>query len=132
MSQEISEKKDGKIPFYKMDLVFTIVERGLGDKLAKMMKSNDVLMNYVCPGRGTATSGILEIMGIGATEKDVMISFVRCDRTKDIISKLCESMNFSKPGTGISFSVPLESIIGTRALKLISEGQLAGGEVSNG
>lgn len=118
--------------YESMDIVFTIVPRGIGDKVIKFVMEMGVGFSIVTLGCGTATSTILDILGLGATEKDIVLSFVKSDKSQKIIDNIIEKLNFDKPGTGISFSVPLQSIAGARVLRFLqtdSENKLhEGGE----
>lgn len=104
----------------KMDVVFTVVQRGLGEEVIEVTKSNGVFVSLICPGRGTATSSILEMFGLGATEKDVILSFVKTDETHKVITAISEQMEFAKPGGGIAFAVPLQSIAGIKVLQYLT------------
>lgn len=116
-----------------MDLVFTILQRGLGDKVIRTAQELGVGFSVVCLGCGTATSSILDILGLGATEKDIVISFVKSDMSKQVIDGIIEKLDFEKPGSGISFSVPMESVAGARSLRFLQTGPndlSKGGEIS--
>ena len=108
---------DSNLPIYeKMDLVFIIVPHGLAEKVTATTQENGVPINLVCPGRGTATSGILEMFGLGATDKDVILSFVRSARVSELLKNLSDELDFDRPGNGVAFSVPFQSVAGSRAL----------------
>lgn len=102
--------------YEKMDLVLVVVPRGLAEEVTALTQENGVPVNLVCPGRGTATSGILEMFGLGATDKDVILSFVRSAHVAELLKILSEKLAFDRPGNGIAFSVPFQSIAGSRAL----------------
>ena len=120
-----------KKQFDKMDLVFTVLPRGLGDKIAEITKEQAVFVNFICPGRGTATTSILDMFGIGATEKDVVLSFVKSETTANVLEKISDKMEFQKPGTGIAFAVPLQSVAGAKVLQYFTTAS-SGEEQSNG
>lgn len=103
-----------------MDVIFTVVQRGLGEEVIEVTKNNGVFVNLICPGRGTATSSILEMFGLGATEKDVILSFVKTDETHRVITAISEQMEFAKPGGGIAFAVPLQSVAGIKVLQYLT------------
>ena len=120
-----------KKQFDKTDLVVTVLLRGLGDKIAEITKEQGVFVNFICPGRGTATTSILDMFGIGATEKDVVLSFVKYEPTANVLEKISEKMEFQKPGTGIAFAVPLQSVAGAKVLQYFTTAA-SGEEQSNG
>ena len=118
MSQ--NERVESICSTQRLDLVFTIVSRGKGETVLDVLRENKILQNTICQGRGTAPSSILEMLGLGATEKDIVLSFVKKEKSGDIIKKISEKLVFSKPGNGISFTVPLQSVAGIATFKFIT------------
>ena len=55
-------------------LIVSIVERGQGAALEKLYRKNYVTLHLQCAGRGTATSEIMDILGLGSSEKDLVLS----------------------------------------------------------
>lgn len=120
MNPENNPASPGNRNFERMDLVFTIVSRGLGDKVTEITEKNGVPVNLCCSGRGTATSGILEMFGLGATDKDVIISFVKSKAVPALFDVISKELDFQKPGNGIAFSVPFQSVAGSKALHYLT------------
>ena len=104
----------------KLDVIFSVVQRGLGEEVIHVTKSRGVYVNLICPGRGTATSSILEMFGLGATEKDIILSFVKTDETHEVITAISKKLEFDKPGGGIAFAVPVQSIAGIKVLQYLT------------
>ena len=50
-------------------LMVTIVHRGKGDTVAKQFGKDHVGTHYVCHGFGTASSEMMDYLGIGEPEK---------------------------------------------------------------
>ena len=104
----------------KLDIIFSVVQRSLGEEVIHVTKSRGVYVNLICPGRGTATSSILEMFGLGATEKDIILSFVKTDETHEVITAISKKLEFDKPGGGIAFAVPVQSIAGIKVLQYLT------------
>lgn len=104
----------------KLDIIFSVVQRGLCEEVIHVTKSRGVYVNLICPGRGTATSSILEMFGLGATEKDIILSFVKTDETHEVITAISKKLEFDKPGGGIAFAVPVQSIAGIKVLQYLT------------
>ena len=51
-----------------MAVIMSIVERGSGNKLMKLYTQNLVFTHIRCEGTGTATSEIMDILGLGSSE----------------------------------------------------------------
>ena len=114
----------------KLDIIFSVVQRGLGEEVIHVTKSRGVYVNLICPGRGTATSSILEMFGLGATEKDVILSFVKTDETHEVITAISKKLEFDKPGGGIAFAVPVQSIAGIKVLQYLTTASAEEGSTS--
>lgn len=99
-------------------LLTTIVARGKGDKVVAMFNQKEIMFNLIILGEGTADSEILDYLGIGEIDKDVVLSIVSEEKIEDVIEELREKMQFNLPGKGIAFTVPLSSIA-ARMLKHI-------------
>ena len=104
----------------RMDLIVTIVSRGKGEAVLDVLRDSHILQNTICHGHGTAPSSILEVLGLGATDKDIILSFVKAENSKKLIQGISKKMEFSKPGHGIAFTVPLESIAGIMSFKFLT------------
>lgn len=102
--------------YSKMEVLFTIVQRGLGERVVEIAGRHGAPVNTIQPGKGTATTEILEMFGIGATEKDIVLSFIPFEKVHDAVHAIANEMEFSRLGTGISFSVPMQSVAGAKVL----------------
>ena len=118
MSQ--NERIDTICSTQRLDLVFTIVSRGKGETVLDVFRENKILQNVICHGHGTAPSSILEVLGLGATDKDIILSFVKAENSKKILAEISKKLDFSKPGHGIAFTVPLESVAGIMSFKFLT------------
>jgi len=101
-------------------LMVTIIDRGKGEKVADICKENNVSFNFICLGRGTANSEILEYFGLGDTEKDIVMSSVPEDRATSIVRELSKKLQLNKPGNGIVFTIPISSVAGVVTLQLLT------------
>lgn len=104
----------------KIDVVFTVVSKGKGENVVDITRENGALVNMICHGRGTAPSSILEMLGLGATEKEVVLSFVKDEKSAEMLEKISKGLEFAKPGHGIAFTVPLQSVAGIMAFKFLT------------
>ena len=66
-------------------MLFSIIQRGKGVQYIKMLKDKGLFLNYQCVGEGTASSEMMDILGLGNNDKDIMLSF----GTFGAIDKLC-------------------------------------------
>ena len=97
-------------PQSNMKLLVTIVDRGKGEGIATICNECDLYFNFLCLGQGTATSEILDLLGLGTTDKDVVISLLPGSQVKPMLEAVGERMKLKHPGKGIAFSIPITGI----------------------
>ncbi len=93
-------------------MVVTIVDRGKCEKIVTVCQEEGVPIHLVSLGHGTARSEMLDLLGLGETKKDTVISFVPEYSVCPLLERLAERMSMRYPGKGISFAVPLSSVSG--------------------
>lgn len=93
-----------------MAVIMSIVERGSGNKLNKLYRENQVFVNLRCEGAGTATSEIMDILGLGSSEKDILISTAAASAASALLDRLDDELRGAVPGRGIAFSLPLTAV----------------------
>lgn len=93
-------------------MVITIVDRGKSDKVVSLCKEMKAPIHLVSLGHGTARSEMLDLLGVGETKKDTVISFVPEFQVCSLLEHLAVRMKMRYPGKGISFAVPLSSLSG--------------------
>ncbi|MES9144007.1 hypothetical protein ABEP44_12820 [Cutibacterium acnes] len=101
-------------------LIVAIVDRGKSEKITKIYKDNNITFQFICLGKGTANSEILDYLGLGETEKDVVLGTVIEEKVQHILQILTNEMQFNKPGNGIAFTIPITSVGGPITLQFIS------------
>lgn len=93
-----------------MNLIVTIVERGTGAAMIRLYTQNRVFLHCQCPGRGTATSEIMDILGLGSSEKDVVLSYTTAPAARQLLYKLDNDLRGSVNTSGIVFDIPLTGL----------------------
>lgn len=94
----------------RMTLIMSIVERGCGAKLHKLYRENQVFISLRCEGSGTATSEIMDILGLGSSEKDILISTAPVSTARTLLERLDDDLRGAVPGRGIAFTIPLAAV----------------------
>lgn len=91
-------------------LIVSIVERGKGVAMQRLYGQRQVFLHLQCAGRGTATSEILDILGLGSSEKDVVFSFASAPSAHRLLRDLDSDLRGSVGTSGIVFSLPLTGL----------------------
>lgn len=90
-----------------MSLLGIICDREKMQKLLAALEGHRAFFSLALLGRGTATSRILNYLGIGHAEKGVLFSFMPWCIAHEALHKLNETLEFKKPGHGIGFLLPI-------------------------
>ncbi len=107
-------------PAVHLKLLATIVDRGKGQSVADLMKKEGALFHTIMLGKGTARKAVLNYLGLGETEKDVVVSTIPVDGGLHALRKLMQAMRLDAPGRGIAFTIPLSSVGGSKTLSYLS------------
>ena len=114
------KKTENNLSVSKLKLLITVVDRRKGEFYADLIQSFDVNMQMMCFGHGTAKAEMLQLLGLGGTEKTVIFSVIREDRVNDALTELSEKFSTIKNGKGIAFTVPMSSVIGVAIYGFLS------------
>lgn len=104
-------------------LMTTIVDRKIVNKYLDLYQENDLNVNFLSLGFGTAASDILDYLGLESTEKAVSFAVLEEDKWKTVKKQLEKKLKIDAPGGGIAFVIPLSSIGGKKALQFLLESQ---------
>ena len=103
----------------KLKLILTVVDRAKGEFYLDVLSQFDVNFQMVTGGMGTATSDILDMLGLNI-HKAVLMSVVREDRVEPIMKCLEEKFETIRNGKGIAIAVPLSGVIGVNMYQFLS------------
>ena len=111
----------------KLKLLFTVVDRNKGEFYLDVISQFSVNCQLILPGMGTASSDIVELLGLNL-HKAVVLSVVREDLVDTIMTTLEDKFSTIRNGKGISFAVPLSSVIGVNMYQFLSDNRMKKGE----
>ena len=106
---------DGK----KLKLTFLITERSLGNKINKYLKEKGFVNYFLFYAKGSASSTILEYLGVGETEKEVII-YPSNEKDASLIMNYIKESEYIK--NTIIFKVPVKGISSMKSLEYFLEG----------
>ena len=104
----------------KLKLLFTVVDRNKAEFYLDVISQFDVNCQLVTAGMGTARTELVELLGLNL-HKAVILSIVREDRADEIMNCLEDKFTAIRKGKGISFAVPLSSVIGVNLYQFLSD-----------
>jgi len=94
----------------RIKIIFAITRRGTGTAVVDYFKQNQLHYDFICHGMGTATSDILDYLGLESTEKDFIIALAPAIKIPHVLNGLAADFHLQKAGNGIAFTVPLSSV----------------------
>jgi hypothetical protein len=97
-----------KLPVMKM--LFLIVDWGKIKVISSVFEQENVRFHFISKGRGTASSEILDLLGIGASDKAVIICLEQEIMVPVLLKEVRKKLGFHSPGAGIAFTTPLSGI----------------------
>ncbi len=104
-------------------LMVTIVERSKLTAFLSFYRERQVPVQLISLALGTASSDMLNYLGLERSDKCVFMSFVTGEKWEELRRGLRRELRIDVPGTGIAFIVPLSSVGGRRELQFLTEHQ---------
>ncbi|MBQ7797365.1 MAG: P-II family nitrogen regulator [Lachnospiraceae bacterium] len=106
-----------------LNLMTTIVDRKDLNRYMEVYQNNDLHVTFLALGYGTASNEILDYLGLESNQKAVAFSIVEAGSWLTVKKQFEKKLKIDAPGGGISFTVPLSSIGGMKALQFLAEKQ---------
>ena len=95
-------------PSYQM-LVLIATHR-LADQAAEMFANCDLPVQYRLNGEGTASSDIMDTLGLGSVDKGILISTVPRSFGNTMLAMLHSQLRLDAVNSGIAFTLPLSGV----------------------
>lgn len=105
-------------------ILFLIAPPKLSAKAEDIFKKEHIPIQYHIRARGTATSEIMDTLGLGGVEKDITISMMSKTFADEMLTKLKKKLHLGMPNSGIAFTVTMSAGSGGM-IKLIEETESA-------
>lgn len=100
-----------KNPF---ELLFVIVNDGLGSKVLSKAKEKGITGGTILYGKGTVSNPILNFFSLYDEKKEIVLMGSNHQIADDVIHHLDKVFHFKKPNHGIAFSIHTCDILGSR------------------
>lgn len=109
--------------------IVAFVERGQGKNVAKEFRTGGIDAILQCMGRGTASSELLDVLGFGTSEREVVIGLASTKCIENMIYRLHTELRGRMDAHGIIFDLPLTGLNSRIATVLLHDEQ---GDMGNG
>ena len=103
-----------------LKLLVTIVGRNKAEFYMDLLQSMEINVQMALSGYGTASTDMLQLLGLSNSDKSVILSVVREDRARETLTLLGEKFKTVRGGKGIAYTIPLTSLIGVANYRFLS------------
>ena len=93
-----------------LKLLFFIIEWNQAHIITDVFVEEKVRFHFISKGLGTASSEILDLLGIGAGDKAVVICLEQAVGISVLMQEVRKKLRRNGPNAGIAFTVPLSAI----------------------
>ncbi len=100
----------------ELELIYAIVNFGMGSKITKFAKHNGILGGTILLGKGTVKNRILEFLDLNDIRKEIVLMIAEKQTAYDVLEKLNKEFHFYKPNHGIAFCIHISKLLGARFL----------------
>ena len=95
---------------FDLRLMFFIVDWNKVKVITSVFEEKKVVFHFLSKGKGTASSEILDLLGIGAADKAVIFCLELPETVPVLLDEVRKKLGFRSYGAGIAFTVPLSGI----------------------
>lgn len=107
-------------------LLIAIVDRGKRKRVRKVLEKHGVHFSLNFMGMGTARTDLLQYLGIGERERDIVMAAVPGGRLMEVLGAIAADLKIRKQGNGILFALTLTSVAGRATLDILRGDQSPG------
>lgn len=122
-----NDTKQTHSDLHRLYLLFTVVNRKKTEFYMDFIQTNyEVNMQLSLAGTGTASTELLNVLGLTDSEKGVIISVIRDEQAMPALRGLEEKFATIKNGKGIAYTVPVSSTVGVAIYQFLANLQPKG------
>lgn len=104
----------------KLKLLITVVNRGKTEFFMDLLSGFEVNFQTCVSAQGTAGSETLRLLGLANSDKSVIFSVIKEDKSEEILQVIKRKFDTVRGGKGIAFTVPLSSVVGVAIYRFLS------------
>ena len=86
-------------------MLFLIATPKLVNKATGLFKEGNVPMQYLFHAQGTATSDVMDMLGLDGVDKNILMSMMPREAAVEMLKKLRKKLHLGMPNTGIGFTL---------------------------
>ncbi len=82
----------------------------LAEKAAKMLQKEGLPVQYRLNAQGTASSEVMDMLGLGSIDKCILLSMVSKPVAKNMLRQLHGGLRLDTVNSGIAFTIPINGV----------------------
>jgi len=86
--------------------IYTIVDHGLGEKIALRTRTAGARGGTILVGRGELDSPVLRLLALADVERDVLVTLVTTDERDEVLMSIENAPIYGKKNRGMAFVIP--------------------------
>lgn len=102
----------------ELELMIIIPNRGLAEKILSATKDLATFPSIIL-SKGTASNEIMNALGIGEPEKDMIFCFCERQNVEYIYNILSGEFKFKEKHNGIAMTIPVSAVGGNLTLQIL-------------
>lgn len=118
---EVEKKFEERDDLKKMFMYVVIVPFGQGENIIRLFKNNRSSAQFIRVGEGTANKEIRDILSIDDMRKEIVYSIMAEEYIEDFKKELEAYFAASKKNAGVGFTIELNSLVGVKVYKFLSQ-----------
>ncbi len=91
----------------KLRALFLITTPKMAKKATEVFEENSVPAHFRLGAMGTATSDVMDILGLGTAEKQMFVSILDKEKADSMLLKLYKALRIGAINSGIAYTLPL-------------------------
>lgn len=119
---------DNKVDVKEYEILFVIVNFGVGSKIIRAMKSNGLKAGTAFLGKGTMKNFLLELLDLDDVRKEIIFSVSDSSIIQEVATKISKDFAFHKANHGIAFTIAVSNFIGSRNCSYVENKERKGVE----
>lgn len=93
----------------KLRALVLVTTPKMRERVVRLFEESGTPMHYAANGVGTAPSEMMDILGLGSTEKCITISLLSQLEAQDMMKKMRKELKIGTVNSGIAFTTPITS-----------------------
>ena len=108
----------------RLKLLIVIVDRRKAEFYSDLLQGYDVNLQLFSLVQGTASTEIKQRLGLIDSEKVAIFNIIRESRAQEALEMLEEKFGTVRRGKGIAFTIPFESVLGSKVYRFLSDNRV--------